>query len=283
MCGMWTYQCRQQAQTSKATPMSSHDATVRRHSPASYSRFTGAIMAPWTDDLIMQARCRDGDRVLDVACGTGLVASRINPTSGAWCQVTGLDINEGMLEVARQIEGIEWVHGDAADLPFPDGSFDAVLCQQGLQYFPNRAGAMRQMARVLAPRGRLSVAVWGALERQPFYVALKAGLAAYLPEQKDAYALAFSLNTAEELRALATDAGLRDVRVRFEHRTIRYPDLKEFVGGFMQGTMISAAFMALPEGRRVAFVDHVAGLLGGYVDDGGMALPLENHFLTARR
>ena len=60
-------------------------------------------------------------------------------------------------------------------------------------------------------------------------------------------------------------------------------DLKEFVGGFMQGTMISAAFMALPEGRRVAFVDHVAGLLGGYVDDGGMALPLENHFLTATR
>jgi hypothetical protein len=62
-----------------------------------------------------------------------------------------------------------------------------------------------------------------------------------------------------------------------------HPDLKGFVGGFMQGTMISAAFMALPEGSRVAFVDHVAGLLGGYVDDGGMALPLENHFLTARR
>lgn len=263
--------------------MSNHDAAARRHSPASYSRYTGAIMAPWTDDLIAQARCRDGDRVLDVACGTGLVASRVRPASGARCMVTGVDINEGMLEIARQIEGIEWVHGDASKLPFLDSSFDAVLCQQGLQYFPDRAGAVREMARVLSPGGRLSVAVWGALERQPFYVALTDGLAAYLPAHKDAYALAFSLNTAEELRTLATNAGLQDVRVRFEHRTIRYPDLREFVGGFMQGTAISAAFMALPEERRGAFVDHVTALLAGYVDDGGMALPLENHFLTATR
>ena len=95
--------------------------------------------------------------------------------------------------------------------PFPDGSFDAVLCQQGLQYFPDRAAAMKEMARVLAPRGRLSVAVWGALERQPFYVALKDGLAAYLPEQQTPTLWPFSLNTAEELRTLASDAGLQDV------------------------------------------------------------------------
>jgi SAM-dependent methyltransferase len=263
--------------------MGGHAPTARRHSPGSYSRYTGRIMEPWTDDLIRLARCKDGDRVLDLACGTGLVASRVDAVSGARCRVTGLDINEGMLDAARQIGGVEWVHGDAMDLPFPDGSFDAVLCQQGLQYFPDRAAAMREVARVLAPGGRLAVAVWGALERQPFYVALTHGLAIHLPEAKDAYALGFSLNTAEELRALAAGAGLQDVRVRFEHRTIRYPDLKEFVAGFMEGTMISAQFIALPEDRRRAFVDHVAGLLEGYVDDDGVAFPLENHFLTATR
>ncbi len=169
--------------------MTGHDATAQRHSPASYARYTGAVMAPWTDHLIGLARCRDGDRVLDVACGTGLVASRVGPASGARCRVTGLDINEGMLDTARRIEGIEWVHGNASKLPFPDGSFDAVLCQQGLQYFPDRPAAMREMARVLAPGGRLAIAVWGALERQPFYVALTDGLAVYLPEARNAYAL----------------------------------------------------------------------------------------------
>jgi hypothetical protein len=106
-------------------------------------------------------------------------------------------------------------------------------------------------ARVLLPGSRLAVAVWGALERQPFYVALTDGLAVYLPEHQNAYALAFSLNMAAELRTLASDAGLQDMWVRFEHRTIRYPDLREFFGGFMQGTMISAVFMALPEAKRV--------------------------------
>ena len=263
--------------------MNGHDATAQRHSPASYARYTGAVMAPWTDHLIGLARLRNGDRVLDVACGTGLVAGRVKASLGDRCRVTGLDINEGMLATAREIEGVEWVHGDAADLPFPGASFDAVLCQQGLQYFPDRAAAVREMARVLAPGGRLAVAVWGALDRQPFYVALTDGLRVYLPERKDAYALAFSLHTAEELRALAAGAGLRDARVRFEHRTIRYPDLKEFVGGFMEGTMISAQFMALARETRRAFVEHVAGLLAGYVDDDGMAFPLENHFLTATR
>ena len=133
--------------------MSGHDPTAQRHSPASYARYTGAVMAPWTDDLIARARLRDGDRVLDLACGTGLVASRVKAAGGARCRVTGLDINEGMLATARQIEGIEWVHGDAADLPFPDASFDAVLNCVSVDYLVRPVEVYAEVARVLRPGG----------------------------------------------------------------------------------------------------------------------------------
>ena len=140
--------------------------------PTAYTRFALKILEPWTDDLIFAAGCRDGDQVLDVACGTGLIAGRVNLVSRKLCTITGIDINDGMLNVARRTPQIEWHEGSATELPFADGSFDVVLCQQGLQYFPDRAAAMREMARVLVPGGRMALNVWGAMERQPFYVAL---------------------------------------------------------------------------------------------------------------
>jgi ubiquinone/menaquinone biosynthesis C-methylase UbiE len=136
--------------------------------PTAYTRFALKIVEPWTDDLILSAGCRDGDRVLDVACGTGVVASRVNLVSRKLCYVTGIDINEGMLNAARINPQVQWHLGSATELPFDAGSFDVVLCQQGLQYFPDRMAAMREMARVLAPGGRVCLNVWGALERQHF-------------------------------------------------------------------------------------------------------------------
>src|SRR5262249_35543101 len=149
--------------------------------------------------------------------------------------------------------------------------------------FTDRAKAMREMARVLRPGGRVSFAVWGAIERQPFYQALEDGFSHVLPEARNAYEQAFSLNTADELRSLGVRAGLPDARVRFEHRAIRYPSMKEFIDGFMRGTKVSGLYVVLPDKTQSNFVEHVSRLLRGYVDDGGMALPLENHYLTATR
>ena len=178
--------------------------------PTAYTRFALKIMEPWTDDLILAAECRDGDHVLDVGCGTGLVANRINLVSRKFCAITGIDINEGMLTAARRNPQIEWHQGSATELPFAEGSFDVVLCQQGLQYFPDRHKAMKEMARVLAPGGRIALNVWGALERQPFFVALVDAIATFLgADARSALELPFSLNTAEELRKLAQDARLK--------------------------------------------------------------------------
>jgi len=96
--------------------------------------------------------------------------SGLKRSSRKFCYVTGIDINEAMLNVARGNPQVEWHRGSATELPFDDGSFDIVLCQQGLQYFHDRRAAMSEMARVLAPGGRLALDVWGALERQPSFV-----------------------------------------------------------------------------------------------------------------
>jgi SAM-dependent methyltransferase len=248
------------------------------NAPAAYVRYATHVMAPWTGDLISQAQCVSGDRVLDLACGTGFVSSQVSPG----CKITGIDVNEAMLAVARQNTAIEWHSGSAIELPFPDGSFDVVLCQQGLQYFPDRLMALREIARVLSPGGRVSLNVWGPIERQPFHAALLEAIILYLgDEHKAVFDLAFSLNTAQELHALADAADLKDVRVRFEHRTIRHPDPSELLAGFMTSTPIAGQFLALSESDRGSFVKHAADYLAPYVDDAGLASPMENHFLFA--
>jgi ubiquinone/menaquinone biosynthesis C-methylase UbiE len=250
--------------------------------PTAYTRFALKIVEPWTDDLILSAGCRDGDRVLDVACGTGVVASRVNLVSRKFCYVTGIDINEGMLNAARGNPQVEWRQGNAAELPFDADSFDVVLCQQGLQYFPDRAAAMNEMARVLAPGGRVALCVWGEMRRQPFFTAAIAAIGSFLgAEAQAAFDLAFSLNTAEELRQLARGAGFQNIRVRFEHRTMRYPVPARFVAGWIGGAPIAGRFLALPDERKEAFIADIVARVATYVDDDGLAVPMENHFLTA--
>jgi ubiquinone/menaquinone biosynthesis C-methylase UbiE len=252
--------------------------------PTAFARFAPKVTEPWTDDLIRSGSCRDGDHVLDVACGTGSVASKVNLVSQRLCSVTGIDINEGMLNTARANPQVEWRQGSATELPFDSDSFDVVLCQQGLQFFPDRMAAMREMARVLAPGGRMALSVWGALDRQPFFAAALATIESFLgAEARAMFDLAFSLNSAQELRQLAQSAGLRDVQVRFEHRTMRYPSPSRFAVGWINGTPIAAKFAALPDEQKRAFVVDVVERLAGYVDDSGLAVPMENHFLTASK
>ena len=252
--------------------------------PSLYIRFATTFMEPWTDDLIRQAKCKDGDRVLDLACGTGFVATRVNEVSSATCQIIGLDVNEGMLNAARRDTSIDWRLGSALEIPFPDESFDVVLCQQGLQYFPDRQLAVKEIARVLAPGGRVSLNVWGAMERHAFVIPFVDALGLFLgAEAKSAFDLAYSLNTREELQSLAAGAGLRNAEVRFEHRTIRAPDVAAFAMGFVQASPVAAKYMALADDEKEKFGAYVANKLTGYVDDAGMAAPQENHFLFAVR
>ena len=140
-----------------------------------------AIFEPWAPLLVAQAALRAGERVLDIACGTGVVTRLVAPQVGPTGYVVGLDLNPGMLARARTSpppEGaaVEWREGDAAALPFDVSTLDAVLCQLGFQYFSKRQQAAREMYRVLKPTGRLVALVWRALDHSPRFATLAAAL-----------------------------------------------------------------------------------------------------------
>lgn len=254
------------------------------NAPSFYIRFSQYIQGPWTDDLIRKGRCSEGDRVLDVACGPGTIAARVNEVSGVTCKITGIDINEPMLEAARRLPNINWHLGSAVNMPFSDASFDVVFCSQGLQYFPDRQAAMNEMARVLAPGGRVALVVWGSVERQVVHSAMIETVAKFLgTEAKRTFDMPFSLNTREELHTLADQAGFKDVKVRFEQRTTRIPDAAEFIVGFLQANPIAGQFNQLTDDMKAEFGRYFAALLSSYRDDAGTAAPQENHYLTATR
>jgi ubiquinone/menaquinone biosynthesis C-methylase UbiE len=190
------------------------------------------LFAPWSAHLIRAANVQPGERVIDVACGTGIVARRITPLVGPQGRVIGLDRNPDMLRVAAaaaQREGltIEWRTSPAEQLPFPDGSFDLITCQFGLMFFTDRHKALTEMHRVLRPGGRVLVSVWLGLDRHPFHQALDAVSRRHLGQSS--VQTVFSLGDANELRRLLTDAGFQQVAIEPASITARYSNPQEFL------------------------------------------------------
>ena len=180
-----------------------------------------AIFAPWAPLLVAKAALRQGERVLDVACGTGVVTRLAAEQVGTGGHVVGVaTLTPGKcLARARASslpEGtaVEWREGDAGALPFSAASFDAVFCQLGLQYFPDRQQAAREMHRILKPGGRLVVLVWRALAHSPGFAALAAALERHVSARAAAVMRAPFVfgDTTDELRRLLTQAGFRTVR-----------------------------------------------------------------------
>ena len=259
--------------------------------PEAYEQYiVPAWMGEWARDLVAMTDLQAGSRALDVGCGTGVVTRVIAPLVGPAGRVTGLDVNETMLDTARRmadqqgLDAIAWRQGDVASMPLEDAAYDVVLCQQGLQYFPDRAAALREMARVLVPGGCLALSVWRGLERHPFFVALVEALESYLGEgSTSSLCAAFSLTDREALRSLVEASGLRRVEVRLEVKMSRYPSLAEFVPGYMAATPMAGAVAALAEADRSQMVSEVVDALQAYVDDGGLAAPMESYIVTAQK
>ena len=156
------------------------------------------------------AAIKQGDRVLDVTCGTGVVARECARRGAA---VTGLDLNEGMLTVARRISpDIDWHEGDASDLPFEDGSFDAVTCQFGLMFFPEREKSLREQWRVLVSGGRLVVSTWDVIEQNPVFGVIVKLIERHAGADKaQALRSPFSLGDKINLISLLSAAGIAGV------------------------------------------------------------------------
>src|SRR5262245_21621262 len=262
---------------------------LRGSAAEAYERYiVQAFMQGWTHALLERANLAAGARVLDVACGTGVVARLVATRVGQKGRVAGVDLNTGMLATARMLPqslsgvSVEWREGNATALPFPEATFDAVLCQQGLQFFPDKLAALRDMHRVLVPTGQLVLSVWRGIAHCPWQRSVADALERHVSsEAAKGIRGAFALPDKEEIRALITAAGFRTVRIRIESQVIRYPSLKEFVSGYLSATPVAQVAATLDEPTREAIIREIETSLLAYLDDEGLAAPIEAHVVVA--
>jgi ubiquinone/menaquinone biosynthesis C-methylase UbiE len=197
--------------------------------PEMYERWLVApLFRPWAEILLDRVQLAGDDRLLDIACGTGIAARLAKERRGERGRVVGIDLNAQMLAVARRVAPeIEWREGSADALPVPeDERFDVVVCQQGLQFFPDKPAAVREMRRVLAPNGRLGASTWRPLDEAPVFHALHRVAERHLGHIVDQR---HGFGDAAALAALLAGGGFRDVRVETMSRRIHLDDWSMFV------------------------------------------------------
>lgn len=186
------------------------------------------LFRPWAERLLDRAELTPTVSVLDVACGTGIVARLAHRRRAGAGKVVGVDVSAPMLEVAREIEpGVEWREGDAAALPVrADERFDRVLCQQGIQFFADRQAAARELRRVTASDGVLVAAVWRPAEEMPVFHALQKVAERHVGPVRDQR---HAFGDREALERLLSDGGFRDAHVDEASLVSRFADGAEFV------------------------------------------------------
>jgi ubiquinone/menaquinone biosynthesis C-methylase UbiE len=254
--------------------------------PEMYEQYlVGPLFRPWVAPTLDDLRLSAGDRVLDIACGTGVVARAASERLGNTGKVVGVDISSDMLAVARRLApGIDWREGNASALPLRDGEqFDVIVCQQGVQFFPNKPEAATQMRRALTKGGRLAVATWRSDEEIPFMRELRRMAERRLGAIVDQR---HSFGDAASLEALLRSAGFDDVRSRTVSRTIRFePDSSFLRLNTMALVGMSAAGKTMSDEERRRVVEMIVGesapVLQRYTDTSAIAFELSTNLATA--
>ena len=203
---------------------------VSAHAAKIYEEFyIPGLFAQWPPRIIDAAHIVAGQRVLDVACGTGVLAQAVANRVGPSGSTVGVDINEGMLSIAREKRpAVEWRNAPAEGLPFDDSSFDSVVSQFGLMYFTDRKLALTEMMRVLKPGGTLAIAVWDKLENCPGYD-IEEQLFIRVLGDEFADESPYSLGDTQKLNELFASAGIFDAQIQTHIGTARFASIEEWI------------------------------------------------------
>lgn len=258
-----------------------------RRTAENYERyFVPRIGAPVAARLVDAANLRPGERVLDAACGTGVVAKlaaeRVAPGGTVAC----LDPNPAMLAVAEATTppglDIEWHQAPAEDIPLADERFDAVLCGMGLQFFADRVAGLRELHRVLARGGRLVANVPGPMP--PPLEIMADGLARHIGPASASFVHAvFSLHDADDLADLATRAGFEEVEVGSAVTPLELPPPAEFLWQYVGSTPLAAVVAQSDAESRAALEHEFSEKCGALTVDGKLAGAVRMTTLFARK
>jgi SAM-dependent methyltransferase len=256
-----------------------HAAAGRPVDASAYERYLGRWSRLFVPAVLAAAEVANGDRVLDVATGPGeaalLALSMVTPAG----RVVGADISPAMLTAARARLGagaFQPVAMDGQALAFRDGSFDAVVCQLGLQFFPDPARGLAEFRRVLRLGRCAAVCVIATPDRAPTWGILADTLSRHLPEQRDVLHLTFALAGTERLEHLLRMTGFHDVRVTRETRQVIIESFDDYWAPIEAGTgQLPQAYLALPAARRRAVREEVEARLAAFESDGRLVMSVE--------
>lgn len=247
-----------------------------------------AFMLPLVNGVIDIAAPRRGEFVLDVACGTGLVARLVASRVAPGGTVSNLDFDPAMIAVARGLvespPGVTmtWHCASALSMPFDDGAFDLVFCLNGLQFLPDHAAGLAEMRRVMKPGARLLVTVLSAVDRCRGHALLLRGLERRGVDPAPMLK-AFALGDAAKLEALAGNAGFPGARIRVVQDRVRFPSAGHFVDALAAGAVATRHVLArLSDDQRNEFMHEMREEFRQYEEDGGVATPQEQLVLVAR-
>jgi ubiquinone/menaquinone biosynthesis C-methylase UbiE len=223
--------------------------------PENYDRYLGPVLfEPYAADLAARVSVPKGASVLEVACGTGIVTRRLRDRLGPAVKLVATDLNEAMMSYAAQKfqpeDSIEWKQADATVLPFEDQSFDAVVCQFGVMFFPDKAAAAREAYRVLKPGGMFLFNVWDAIEHNdPPDIAHGIITKFFAVNPPDFYDVPFSYHNQEVLRSLLNTAGFKDIQITVLPFEGTSPSAKDLSKGLIHGNPVITAIRERDESK----------------------------------
>lgn len=246
-----------------------------------------AIFRAISRELVARAEVKPGDDVLDAACGTACAARAAARAVGPGGTVTGVDINPDMLATARRVTAgttpaIALHEGDVMALPFEDDRFDVVLCQEAVQFLPDRAAAFREMRRVARPGGRVAASVLRSVAHNQAYELFAQALGRFAgPEAEAMMRSPFAVVDDGPLRAAAAEAGLEDVTIRYHVGQERFPSVADFVRQEAASSPLAGPLSTLDDGRLQEMLAHLRTSLAEHLDDDGLTFPNETRLLVA--
>jgi ubiquinone/menaquinone biosynthesis C-methylase UbiE len=257
-----------------------------------YDQYFGpAMFTPLSAFVLERAALQPGERVLDLACGSGIVTLQIPPLVGETGKVVGVDIAPPMIAVASAKEkpagcAIEFREGNGTALvDLDNGSFDVVICQQGLQFFPDRGTGASEMRRVLAPGGRAIVAVWKSLEHQGLFHPLIETEARQLDMPLEKAAMPFSFGDADALKTTFEDAGFSSVEIVEHEITAKFRDPDRFLMSVVAGAAsVMPHFAQIDLASAIAAIgNQIAPVIAHYTKDDHIVTPMQTHVVIAKR